>query len=859
MIKRIGRIALITAVVLILITTTTKAATLTGNVSFIVNNANGTNLNYNIYNLKSSSGTVTLELERLATLDNKGGGAWKRVDVFKLTTATTETAQYCIQINGNWINVTNSTGYLKASLYDDEFWTYVNSTGADIRICNQSSQLYFWIEKWDYTNQTAIIWVNLTAGSTELNIFYGNPNATESAYENSTQVFELYEDFEDSSFTDKFTQYGTASGSLTFTTDEGSIWLRFYPNAANTWIGILSKKVFKAGNYVMFIYYNNVAGSTGERLELQKHTENTVIVIQQGVYGSDAATGTYKVKKVVTFNLSVDEQIGIIVTRGGWDADYRVDYIIVAKSTDPANFGTPSAKNIYIINATASINGISFVAQVLNSTVPSQTFTLPELAASNWFNFSAERGQFSAYVTFSFTSSFTQEVTANFTELIVNTSVYVPANCTSNKLTISFNTSTVPTGVVIHSYNISVLVDGSEVNFTKTATENLNVWYITVSTSGLSEGWHNIKVLLVYQPAYINLTVYNANNVTLLLNKTLNVTIYDTNFNVLASATVNKTANISIVYAGKVFVKISNALGIARQLETVLSPGNTTNLTFYFPTQNVVLATIQLVDYTNSFSNATVMIKRYITRNNIAVVDAQKVSANLQTSHYLIANVPYEVFITNGIDTRDLGYISVAYSQTITLYIGSILNINSYPYVGVEFQINRTNNSIIVTYKTEHGTTSEVNVVITNSTGYEVFNTTLTTQEGKVVYLINNTNETYYVSFHAENTFSPVTYRTIVSSAYTFSPVLPVLAGGDTLSVSLTSLPSWMRSLFFGGLVIFTALLFRRQFVPIGLTVSLAVLALFVLTNILKLSTNLLYVLATIVMIAWFAWWRRRG
>jgi len=71
----------------------------------------------------------------------------------------------------------------------------VNATGADIRVANQCSQLYFYIQDFNATAQTATIWVNLTAGSTELDIYYGNPAASLSLYNNASKTFLFYDDF----------------------------------------------------------------------------------------------------------------------------------------------------------------------------------------------------------------------------------------------------------------------------------------------------------------------------------------------------------------------------------------------------------------------------------------------------------------------------------------------------------------------------------------------------------------------------------------------------------------------------------------------------------------------------------------
>jgi len=78
-------------------------------------------------------------------------------------------------------------------------------------------------------------------------------------------------------------------------------------------------------------------------------------------------------------------KIAIIDRGNGAAAEY--DDIMVLYHNDPATFGAPLAEDATTINATASINSVSLVAQALNLTVPSQTFTLPSLAATNWFNF----------------------------------------------------------------------------------------------------------------------------------------------------------------------------------------------------------------------------------------------------------------------------------------------------------------------------------------------------------------------------------------------------------------------------------------------------------------------------------------
>ncbi len=142
--------------------------------------------------------------------DNANGGSWQKWAGFKFTSSTSEYAQYKVTINGTSWYMYNASGALKGSGTVNDFWNSTQSDGDDIRVFNQNrDQLYFWLENFDYTNQTATIWVKLTASSTELDIAYGNQNATQSSYEDVTQVFEFYDDFEDQDFSDWTIYSGT--------------------------------------------------------------------------------------------------------------------------------------------------------------------------------------------------------------------------------------------------------------------------------------------------------------------------------------------------------------------------------------------------------------------------------------------------------------------------------------------------------------------------------------------------------------------------------------------------------------------------------------------------------------------------
>jgi len=133
--------------------------------------------------------------------DNDGGGTWTRAIKITLTTVPSEYAQYRIVIQSNTMQIYSADGTLKADYgantgVASDFWNNVKSDGSDIRVADQNySQLYFWIEEFDYSGKYAVIWVKIPANTTVLYIVYGNPSATKSNYENGDKVFEFFDDF----------------------------------------------------------------------------------------------------------------------------------------------------------------------------------------------------------------------------------------------------------------------------------------------------------------------------------------------------------------------------------------------------------------------------------------------------------------------------------------------------------------------------------------------------------------------------------------------------------------------------------------------------------------------------------------
>ncbi len=315
------------------------------------------------------------------TFDNDGGGVWKEYVSFPITVTPVEYAQYKIVINGtNW-TVYNVTGSVEATGTNSNFWNLVNSGGADIRVFNQSSQLYFWIESWDYTNQTAVIWVNLTAGSMELNIAYGNPSALPSAYEDPTQVFEFYDDFSTDPSTrytftadagtnpfswDSVNQILTATGSSTlvqahytnnvFTLTDGIVELDIVSGQDGGFVFRFNDQ----NNLYLIAVYDSTYSSTPETIKIFKRVAGTWTQI--GVdYSITNPAGTwhklkFKVKGtlltiwwdgnlvVQDLDLGTDFSSGKIGARIHGATNAKWDNIKVYKAADPADFGTPIVK-----------------------------------------------------------------------------------------------------------------------------------------------------------------------------------------------------------------------------------------------------------------------------------------------------------------------------------------------------------------------------------------------------------------------------------------------------------------------------------------------------------------------------------
>jgi len=123
--------------------------------------------------------------------DNNTGGGWNQYMRITVHTPATYTMYYKIEINGNILKIYSNklrSVIMTSSIVGSNFWQLSN--GIDIRVFDEyTEQQHFWVEKFDTTNQKALIWVKVEPGQQEINIAYGNPQCTTSNYDTVTQFF----------------------------------------------------------------------------------------------------------------------------------------------------------------------------------------------------------------------------------------------------------------------------------------------------------------------------------------------------------------------------------------------------------------------------------------------------------------------------------------------------------------------------------------------------------------------------------------------------------------------------------------------------------------------------------------------
>ena len=673
MIKRIAVIA--TIALFFLMIASAKAATLTGNVAFTIKHTNGTDINYKLYNVTSTSGTVTLYNGGIDTLDNSGGGTWMREDVFQLAAATAEDAQYCIKISGDWINVTNSTGALKASLYDPLFWDYVSQNGSDIRITNQDGQLYFWIEDFNSATQQATIWVNLSTGSTELDVAYGNPSALPSAYDNGTKTFPFFDDFNSLS---KWTILnGGGTGTATIATYDGKSMLELIPGGVtnrvavtapfNTSEGIIEVRAVtnatvSDGFLVGFSDGTIVSASSdgpnnGYLLGFTRsyNTYNQLIKMSAGtgtvlteVAGSASSLTYYNValewkdgtltgyidgKKVLSASDTTFTSLSHVHISTAVNV-WFFDWIFVANTTDPASFSTP-----YQIVPEANVTVGTFT-----TTTNATTVAIPSTAFSSVTKVSitsSENLHFNATLKFDYAYSSTSK--------IIDTGTVIEKNFTINTtgLTVPI-TLNVTFPLRTESYKLFVNVSPSTTVSNTTNTSIITSYILQNNTS------YNINEKVGYLIAkFIGKDELTSNTLsTLTVNYTsstgwrstsgASVSIYGTDLPL--HQTVIEFSSIS--YSNRHYILDATKLNQSVTLYLLADSSST-------------MITYTVVSGTSTLPNAKVEIYKYIG-DKYVLIDSQYTDASG------VVAVPLHAFDTYKVVASKPGYNTVTATITVT-------------------------------------------------------------------------------------------------------------------------------------------------------------------------------------------------
>lgn len=118
------------------------------------------------------------------TLSNSGGGSWedyKEITLQENSGKTLVDFQVLVELSGT------------------NFPLEAKTDGVDIRFTDENSkELTYWIEEWDYSSKKAIIWVKVPRipanSKTKLLMYYNNPSAAEVS--NGEATFNFFDDFD---------------------------------------------------------------------------------------------------------------------------------------------------------------------------------------------------------------------------------------------------------------------------------------------------------------------------------------------------------------------------------------------------------------------------------------------------------------------------------------------------------------------------------------------------------------------------------------------------------------------------------------------------------------------------------------
>jgi len=221
--------------------------------------------------------------------DNGGGGSWSYYVSFPIMqwVSNASYAVYKLVIDNSTWRLYNARGEYENGGTNDYFWDYVRTDGLDIRVFDKDmNQLYFWIERFNYTERKATIWINVTKDSVEVNIAYGNPLAGKSSYEDPAKVFILFDDFDTLDTTKWLVEVSSQGGVIEVTTIDG----------------VSALHIGQYANYYAYIQYKKPIPSTNIVIEMRARVGDNAG--EDWAFGyalksyNDTATETYLRHKV---------------------------------------------------------------------------------------------------------------------------------------------------------------------------------------------------------------------------------------------------------------------------------------------------------------------------------------------------------------------------------------------------------------------------------------------------------------------------------------------------------------------------------------------------------------------------------
>ena len=475
------------------------------------------------------------------------------------------------------------------------------------------------------------------------------------------------------------------------------------------------------------------------------------------------------------------------------------------------------------VNITLSLNGnlVQYIGE-LNATNPSSG-KLPInstyfISGINWANFTAQSGNFNAILEFDYTLDVPDSVKTSWDDMWVNASFYVPEGTVTSNTTFEFNTSYLGT---VYSYRPVVYVNGQQYsNYKVSDYEISGVKYITVHVLDVPTGSVSIAIHTIFTSANITVYVYDELTKTELRNHSiLNITLLDPNFNVLKTAQLNTSISgnttISVVYEGYAYLRVKDANGITRQIWVYVPFANTTTAYVYFPTSNAILIQFNIQDNTGLFKNGDIIIKKYVDREILVEIDRQKITADYVTYHYLIANEPYQVYVTNGQEVRSIGHFSSPVSKTTTLTIGT-LTIQPLTYeITYDIAYDAPNGTVVLEYSSGEPA-SIVKFWVNTTNGTNLYYAESTEQAGSFVYL-GKANETYVIHFYVKTANGKEFEITRVVSVGGVQPIrFPLFPAGW---------PEWLYNLVAVGIIVVVVLLFGEVRADIACVLGAAMAA----------------------------------